>query len=119
MFRLLTKFPKVLQQDATKTLLQKCSVPISILQVTNARCNSILTTTPFPEFHSEGIKTHDDLYKLSIEDPDYFWGTLARSRLQWNEDFGLVKDCDLKKGHIRWFLDGKINASGKMRLASH
>jgi len=112
MFRVLTTFPKLLQQDTSKTLLQSRTGLISILQI-NARCNSISTTTPFPEFENDGLKTHDDLYKLSINDPDHFWGTLARSRLQWFQDFNLVKDCDLRKGHIRWFQDGKINASGK------
>ena len=70
-----------------------------------------VSTTPFPEFDSR-FKTHDELYQYSLDQPDSFWGTLARSRLDWFEDFGQVKDCDMKKGHIRWFLDGKINVSG-------
>ena len=71
------------------------------------------TTTPVPEFENESIQTHEDLYELSLNKPDIFWGTLARSRLDWFKEFGMVRDCDLGKGHIRWFLDGKINVSGK------
>lgn len=80
------------------------------LSTTNA--NSV-TTTRVPEFENESIRTHDDLYKLSLDKPDLFWGTLARSRLDWFQDFGLVRDCNLGQGHIRWFLDGKLNACGK------
>ena len=72
-----------------------------------------ITTTPLPEFESHGFSSHDDLYRMSIDQPDHFWGTLARSRLSWIKDFGMVKDCDLRRGHIRWFLDGKINVSGE------
>ena len=75
-----------------------------------------VSTTPVPEFENESLQTHEDLYELSLSKPDKFWGTLARSRLDWFSDFGMVRDCDLGKGHIRWFLDGKINASGKLVL---
>ncbi|KAJ8321195.1 hypothetical protein KUTeg_001253 [Tegillarca granosa] len=70
------------------------------------------TTTPFPEFKDlPNIKTHDDLYKFSLEDPEKFWSILARSRLDWYKDFGEIRDCNLGQGKIRWFLGGKLNAS--------
>ncbi|KAL5008679.1 hypothetical protein ScPMuIL_014260 [Solemya velum] len=79
----------------------------------NAKTSSRgVSTTPFPEFANDSsIRTHDDLHKLSIRSPEIFWGRLARSRLSWAKDFNQVLDCDLKRGHIRWFLDGRINAS--------
>ncbi|XP_069118171.1 acetyl-coenzyme A synthetase 2-like, mitochondrial [Argopecten irradians] len=71
-----------------------------------------ITTTPFPEFQGDPqLKSHADLYNASLQNPDYFWGTLAKSRLQWFQKFNQVKDCDINKGHIRWFMDGKLNAS--------
>ncbi|XP_071080511.1 acetyl-coenzyme A synthetase 2-like, mitochondrial [Haliotis cracherodii] len=70
------------------------------------------TTTPFPEFEGvPSIKTHDDLYRFSLENPDVFWGKLARSRLKWFHDFHKVKDCDMTDGKIQWFEGGKLNAS--------
>ncbi|XP_069394196.1 acetyl-coenzyme A synthetase 2-like, mitochondrial isoform X1 [Paralichthys olivaceus] len=54
--------------------------------------------------------SHPDLYRLSITDPDQFWGAAA-DRLRWMEPFHRVQDCDLSRGRIRWFLGGKINVS--------
>ncbi|OWF53758.1 Acetyl-coenzyme A synthetase 2-like, mitochondrial [Mizuhopecten yessoensis] len=71
-----------------------------------------ITTTPFPEFQGDSrFKSHADLHNASLQNPDHFWGTLAKSRLQWFQTFNQVKDCDINKGHIRWFMDGKLNAS--------
>jgi hypothetical protein len=82
----------------------------SISKMPNAPC---ISTTPFPEFENvPTIRSHDDLYQLSLKEPDMFWGKLARSRLEWLRDFRQVKDVNMSRGYIRWFLDGKINASG-------
>ena len=113
------KFVEVLNASSTKREIvtlqarycNKNLVGQSIRLISTERKH--ISTTPVPEFESGSIKTHDDLYKLSLEKPDLFWGKLARSRLNWFKDFSLVRDCDLSKGYIRWFLDGKINASGK------
>ena len=56
---------------------------------------------------------YDQLYSLSIKDPDFFWGTLAKQFLKWEEPFETVMDCNMEKGEIKWFTDGKINVSGK------
>ncbi|XP_050404428.1 acetyl-coenzyme A synthetase 2-like, mitochondrial [Patella vulgata] len=73
---------------------------------------SPISTTAFPEFDSvTGLNSHEDLYKMSLERPDLFWGKLARSRLKWEKDFHTVQDCDMTQGKVNWFIDGKINAS--------
>ncbi|WAR19899.1 ACS2L-like protein [Mya arenaria] len=117
MFRCLHRGSNLLTGVFNASLLRTSANTVSILETKTGRKSAIndntrsISTTPLPEFDKDGLKSHDDLYRLSIEKPDYFWGTLARSRLQWYEDFSLTKDCDMKSGHIRWFLDGKINAS--------
>jgi hypothetical protein len=74
-------------------------------------------STPIPEFENEpGIKSHKDLYDFSLANPEEFWGRLAKSRLKWFDDFDTVKDCDMKTGQISWFLNGKINVSGRYFL---
>ncbi|XP_005110881.1 acetyl-coenzyme A synthetase 2-like, mitochondrial [Aplysia californica] len=74
-----------------------------------ARC---ISTTPFPEFDDlVDIKTHEDLHKFSLEQPDTFWSRLARSRLTWNKDFSTVSKCDFKTGQLEWFVEGTLNAS--------
>ncbi|KAG7233261.1 hypothetical protein INR49_007340 [Caranx melampygus] len=55
--------------------------------------------------------SHRDLYRLSVTDPDRFWGSAAVDRLRWVKPFKRVQDCDLSSGRIRWFLGGKINVS--------
>lgn len=83
---------------------------------THAGHNSaeISTTTDFPEFQDlTHIKTHEDLYRFSIEDSETFWSRLARSRLAWSKDFTAVSNHDFKTGKIRWFEGGALNASGK------
>ena len=58
----------------------------------------------------------EQLYSLSIKDPDFFWGTLAKQFLKWKKPFETVSDCDMEKGEIKWFTDGKINVSGTNRI---
>lgn len=44
-------------------------------------------------------------------DPEGFWATQARQRIDWFRDFGKVDDSDFEQGRIAWFLGGKLNAS--------
>ena len=51
------------------------------------------------------------LYEHSIADPENFWGEHGK-RLDWFKPYSKVKDCSFTgKVHIRWFYDGKLNAS--------
>jgi acetyl-CoA synthetase len=54
---------------------------------------------------------YDEMHRRSIEDPEGFWGEIARDELVWMEPFKSVKKEDLRKGEIAWFLDGKLNVS--------
>uniref|UniRef100_A0A8C2WGL2 Acetyl-coenzyme A synthetase n=1 Tax=Cyclopterus lumpus TaxID=8103 RepID=A0A8C2WGL2_CYCLU len=76
------------------------------------RCASSLPASPPPGSWTRLSRlAHRDLYRLSITDPDQFWGSAAADRLRWEEPFDRVRDCDLSTGKIRWFLGGKINVS--------
>ena len=57
------------------------------------------------------VTSHEELYKFSIEEPEKFWSTLARSRLTWDQDFHTGMDCDFRQGKFNWFLGGKLNVS--------
>ncbi|XP_059160258.1 acetyl-coenzyme A synthetase 2-like, mitochondrial [Physella acuta] len=75
-------------------------------------CSYISTTTDFPEFQDlTHIKTHQDLYQLSIEKPEIFWSRLARSRLTWSKDFTTTCKADFSSGKVEWFDGGMLNAS--------
>lgn len=54
---------------------------------------------------------YDEMHRRSIEDPEGFWGEVAREELQWMEPFHTVKQENLRKGEIAWFLGGKLNVS--------
>ena len=86
---------------------------VNLRKFTSANLQLAKFSTPIPEFENEpGIKSHKDLYDFSLANPDEFWGSLARSRLEWFEEFDSVKDCNMETGDISWFLNGKINVSG-------
>lgn len=61
--------------------------------------------------HIDGLDHYKQLYKQSIEDPDKFWGNLARELLTWERDFQTVRSGSFENGDISWFLEGRLNAS--------
>ncbi len=50
--------------------------------------------------------------KVQPSDPQKFWSDLARLFLDWIEPFSKAFEKD-ENGIMRWFIDGKVNASGK------
>jgi len=54
---------------------------------------------------------YDAMYKASVEDPDGFWSEQATAFLDWIEPFTQVRDNDMAKGEINWFINGKLNVS--------
>ena len=72
-----------------------------------------VSSTEMPEIEAlrPDIKSHDQLHRFSVEQPDKFWGELARSRLLWSQDFHTSMDCDMNKGKFDWFLGGRLNVS--------
>lgn len=92
-------------------------------EVRSFRCTAAgramqVSSTNIPElndFEALGysFKSHEELYNFSLNEPEIFWGTLARTRLRWYRKFDEVMDCNLQEGKIAWFQGGKINVSGK------
>lgn len=78
------------------------------------RCLSSSPTTGTWSSQLSGL-SHRDLYRLSVTDPDQFWGSAA-DRLCWMKPFDQVRDCDLHTGKISWFVGGKLNVSGERLL---
>ncbi len=68
-----------------------------------------------PAFAKDARFKHADyerLYAESVQDPDRFWGGIAR-RIDWIKPFSKVKDSSFAEAdfHIRWFYDGTLNVS--------
>ena len=60
--------------------------------------------------------THEEastLYKLSLNDPNKFWGDFGRSKLKWMKEFHTVNNSDMHSGKHEWFIGGKLNVSGR------
>jgi acetyl-CoA synthetase len=61
--------------------------------------------------HVESLEQYHELYKKSIEDPQEFFGPLAKELLSWDREFTHVKSGSLHHGDAAWFLNGQLNAS--------
>ncbi|CAO1604483.1 acetyl-coenzyme A synthetase 2 [Xanthoria calcicola] len=61
--------------------------------------------------HLSSMDEYHKLYKESIQDPDKFWGQMARDLLSWERDFQTVHAGSFQNGDNAWFLEGKLNAS--------
>ena len=61
--------------------------------------------------HLSSLEDYQTLYKESIENPDKFWGMMARELLAWDRDFETVHSGSFENGDNAWFLEGKLNAS--------
>lgn len=93
-----------------------CSETVRTFSVSASLSASHISSCEVPELsqfekHGYRFSTHQDLYEFSLREPDLFWGTFARSRLNWFQEFDEVSDCDLAKGRISWFINGKLNAA--------
>ncbi len=52
-----------------------------------------------------------DMYRRSIDDPEGFWGDMAKEFLSWEQPWETVVDYDFHKGEAHWFRGGKLNVS--------
>ncbi len=56
-------------------------------------------------------ENYQTLYKQSIDNPDLFWAEQASQFITWFSPWKTVQSGDFKTLDIRWFIDGKLNAS--------
>ncbi|VVT55507.1 uncharacterized protein SAPINGB_P004631 [Magnusiomyces paraingens] len=61
--------------------------------------------------HLDNVAHYEELYKESIEQPDAFFGKIARDLLSWDKDFKTVRYGGFEHGDASWFLEGELNAS--------
>ncbi|GAW81753.1 acetyl-CoA synthetase [Plasmodium gonderi] len=62
---------------------------------------------------NENIKDVDiykEMYYESINNPEFFWGNIAKNSIRWFKLFTKVYMGDFKKGNTSWFVNGKVNA---------
>jgi len=59
----------------------------------------------------QSMDEYRQLYERSINDREGFWSEMANRFVEWMAPFDSVVEEDLTKGHIRWFINGKLNVS--------
>ncbi len=59
-------------------------------------------------FHIKSKSDYSQQYQASIADPEKFWSEIS-SNFFWFKKPEKIMNCDLAKGKIRWFEDGKTN----------
>lgn len=73
------------------------------------------TFPPVKEFseraHIKSMKEYEQIYRRSIEDPDGFWSEMAEKNLTWFKKWDKVLEWSFEKPEIKWFINGKLNAS--------
>jgi len=60
--------------------------------------------------HINSIENFNEKYSYSIKDSDSFWNKIA-NRISWYEKWSKVSDVNYDNAQIKWFEDGKLNAS--------
>ncbi|OZY86449.1 acetate--CoA ligase [Cellvibrio mixtus] len=70
---------------------------------------------PVPEsFKSKAainLARYKSMYEQSVNSPDTFWAEQAKAFLTWQQPWSQVTKSDLRKGEVKWFIDGKLNVS--------
>ena len=61
--------------------------------------------------HVAGLSEYQAMYDRSIQDPNGFWGEMAKRFLHWKRPFDQVMDVDFRDGYHAWFGGGQLNVS--------
>eukprot|EP00366_Plasmodium_knowlesi_P003900 XP_002261397.1 acetyl-coenzyme a synthetase, putative [Plasmodium knowlesi strain H] len=60
--------------------------------------------------HIKDVSAYKEMYEKSINNPELFWGSIAKNSVRWFKLFTKVYSGNFKKGNTSWFVNGKINA---------
>ena len=55
------------------------------------------------------IEKYREAKKQAREQPEKFWGEIAKNNFKWKKDFEEVLEYDFYKPSVRWFVNGKLN----------
>lgn len=58
--------------------------------------------------HVKSREEYEEMWKQSVEDPETFWGDMAKN-FHWFEPWQKVNREDFSKGEVEWFVGGKTN----------
>eukprot|EP01117_Protostelium_nocturnum_P001228 TRINITY_DN1154_c0_g2_i2.p1 TRINITY_DN1154_c0_g2~~TRINITY_DN1154_c0_g2_i2.p1 ORF type:complete len:425 (-),score=67.30 TRINITY_DN1154_c0_g2_i2:957-2231(-) len=61
--------------------------------------------------HVNSMDQYHKLWNESIQNPNDFWGKIAKENIDWIKPFSKVSEGSFEKGNVTWFEDGQLNVS--------
>ncbi|KAI8372842.1 acetyl-coenzyme A synthetase [Radiomyces spectabilis] len=71
----------------------------------------LLNSPECPTPHVDSLEKYKAMWTESVEQPEKFFGNLARELLIWSKPFTTVRHGSFEQGDVAWFLEGELNAS--------
>lgn len=71
----------------------------------------LLSGKGVPKPHISSFEQYKTMWEESVNQPDKFFGNLARELLTWSKPFETVQSGSLAEGDVAWFLEGELNVS--------
>ncbi|KAG2195517.1 acetyl-coenzyme A synthetase [Mucor mucedo] len=78
--------------------------------ITHPVPSRLLDSKQCPTPHVNSMEQYRSMWKESVEQPDIFFGNLARELLTWDKPFETVSHGSFENGDISWFVNGELNA---------
>ena len=60
-------------------------------------------------YHIKNNLSYSQNYKLSIENPEAFWATIAKNNFLWKRPWTRVLDWDFSTPKVSWFEGAQLN----------
>ncbi|KAI8985859.1 acetyl-coenzyme A synthetase [Pilobolus umbonatus] len=70
----------------------------------------LLDSKKCPTPHINSMAQYKSMWEKSVENPNEFFGNLARELLTWDKPFQSVSHGSFDSGDVAWFLEGELNA---------
>lgn len=60
-------------------------------------------------YNIDSLAKYIDVYRISKEDPEDFWNTIATNNFHWKKPWDKVLEWDKEESRVEWFKNAKLN----------
>ena len=60
-------------------------------------------------YNIDSLEKYIDVYRISKQDPEDFWSTIATNNFHWRKTWDKVLEWDKKESKVEWFKNAKLN----------
>ncbi|GAA5798520.1 acetyl-coenzyme A synthetase [Helicostylum pulchrum] len=78
--------------------------------ITHPVPSRLLDSKQCPTPHVNSMEQYRAMWTESVEEPNKFFGNLARELLSWDKPFEAVSHGSFENGDVAWFVGGELNA---------